>query len=161
MQALHKVLNMPEYSGICLNIVWRNCSDYGNVLNMLGQFYSVLNMPQVLNMPISKNGKVVNTQGLHWIWLSKPQYALMMPQYMWIPLAMLSMFAYAWKKQISEYAEILNGLRSQYKLPSSYRDKDVFRTLSNIYDGAFWEKNNAWMQGDRLKFFRIVTVLRN
>ena len=101
------------------------------------------------------------TQGLHWIWLSNPQYALMMPQYMWIPLAMLSMFAYAWKKQISEYAEILNGLRSQYKLPSSYRDKDVFRTLSNIYDGAFWEKNNAWMQGDRLKFFRIVTVLRN
>ena len=65
MQALHKVLNMPEYSGICLNIVWRNCSDYGNVLNMLGQFYSVLNMPQVLNMPISKNGKVVNMQGLH------------------------------------------------------------------------------------------------
>ena len=41
------------------------------------------------------------------------------------------------KKQSTEYARILNvfdvvhSIRSLYKLLSSYRDRDVFRTLSN------------------------------
>ena len=41
-------------------------------------------------------------------------------------------------KQRSEYARILNvsdavlSVKSQYKLLSRYRDRDVFRTLSNI-----------------------------
>ena len=50
------------------------------------------------------------------------------------------------KKQSAEYARILNvsdavhSIRSLYKLLSSYRDRDVFRTLSNIQDGAFCKK---------------------
>ena len=42
------------------------------------------------------------------------------------------------KKQSPEYARIRNvadgvhSIRSLYKLLSSYRDRDVFRTLSNI-----------------------------
>ena len=42
------------------------------------------------------------------------------------------------KKQSAEYTRILNvsdavhSMRSLYKLRSSYRDKDVFRTPSNI-----------------------------
>ena len=51
------------------------------------------------------------------------------------------------KTQSAEYARILNmsdavhNIRSMYKLLSSYRDRDVFRTLSNIEDGAFCKKN--------------------
>ena len=51
------------------------------------------------------------------------------------------------KTQSAEYARILNmsdvvhSIRSMYKLLSSYRDRDVFRTLSNIEDGAFCKKN--------------------
>ena len=53
------------------------------------------------------------------------------------------------KNQSAKYSRILNvsdtahSLRSLYKLLSSYRDRDVFRTLSNIYDGAFSKENNA------------------
>ena len=42
------------------------------------------------------------------------------------------------KNQSAEYTRILNvsnavhSIRSLYKLRSSYRDRDVFRTLSNI-----------------------------
>ena len=42
------------------------------------------------------------------------------------------------KKQIARYARILNvsdavhSIRSLHKLLTSYRDKEVFRTLSNI-----------------------------
>ena len=42
------------------------------------------------------------------------------------------------KKQIAQYARILNvsdsvhSIRSLHKLLTSYRDKEVFRTLSNI-----------------------------
>ena len=53
------------------------------------------------------------------------------------------------KNQSAKYSRILNvsdavhSVRSLYKLLSSYRDTDVFRTLSNIYDGAFSKENNA------------------
>ena len=42
------------------------------------------------------------------------------------------------KNQSAEYARVLNvsnavhSIRSLYKLRNSYRDRDVFRTLSNI-----------------------------
>ena len=55
-------------------------------------------------------------------------------------------------KQSAEYVKILNvsgavhSIRSLYKLLSSYRDKDLFRTLSNIQGRAFYKKNNAPMQ---------------
>ena len=48
------------------------------------------------------------------------------------------MLAYSGKKQSAEYARILNvseavqSIRSLYKLLKSYRDRDTFRTLSNI-----------------------------
>ena len=63
------------------------------------------------------------------------------------------------QKQTAEYARILNvsdtvySIRSMYKLVSSYQDRDVFRTLSNIWDGAFCKKNNAWVQVCNQKFF--------
>ena len=53
------------------------------------------------------------------------------------------------EKQSAEYAIILNvsnevhNIRSMYKLLSSYRDREVFTTLSHILDGAFCKKNNA------------------
>ena len=52
-------------------------------------------------------------------------------------------------KQSAEYARILNvsdavhSISSLYNLLSSYRDRDVFRTLSNIYDRLFCKKSNA------------------
>ena len=52
-------------------------------------------------------------------------------------------------KQSAEYARILNvsdavhSISSLYNLLSSYRDRDVFRTLSNIYDRVFCKKSNA------------------
>ena len=54
-------------------------------------------------------------------------------------------------KQSSEYARILNmsdaarGIRSLCKLLRSYRGRGVARTMSNIEDGAFCRKNNAWV----------------
>ena len=41
----------------------------------------------------------------------------------------------------------MHSIRSLYKLLSSYRNRDVFRTLSNIEDGAFYKKNNEMYQG--------------
>ena len=67
-------------------------------------------------------------------------------------LITLNMIEYAGiylKNQSAKYSRILNvsdaahSVRSLYKLLSSYRDRDVFRTLSNIYDGAFSKENNA------------------
>ena len=67
-------------------------------------------------------------------------------------LITLNMIEYAGiylKNQSAKYSRILNvsdavhSVRSLYKLLSSYRDTDVFRTLSNIYDGAFSKENNA------------------
>ena len=67
-------------------------------------------------------------------------------------LITLNMIEYAviyLKNQSAKYSRILNvsdavhSVRSLYKLLSSYRDRDVFRTLSNIYDGAFSKENNA------------------
>ena len=52
-------------------------------------------------------------------------------------------------KQSAEYARILNvsdavhSISSLYNLLSSYRDRDVFRTLSNIYDRVFCKMSNA------------------
>ena len=64
------------------------------------------------------------------------------------------------KKQSAEYARILDvsdivqGMRSLYKSLSSYWDRDVFRTLPNIYDGVLCKKNNAWVEVHNQKFFR-------
>ena len=54
---------------------------------------------------------------------------------------MLNIFEYVWiylNKLSSEYSGILNvsdvvhSIRSMYKVLSNYRDRGVFRTLSNI-----------------------------
>ena len=56
---------------------------------------------------------------------------------------------YLKKTRSAEYAMILNvsnevhSTSSLYKFLSSYRDRDVFRTLSNVYDESFFEKTNA------------------
>ena len=62
-----------------------------------------------------------------------------MREYTVIMLSMLENSCIYLNKQGSEYARILNvsdavhsDLRSFYKLLSSYRDQDVFRTLSII-----------------------------
>ena len=56
------------------------------------------------------------------------------------------------KQKSAEYVKILNvsgavhSIRSLYKLLSSYRDKDLFRTLPNIQGRAFCKNNNARVQ---------------
>ena len=55
---------------------------------------------------------------------------------------MLNILEYACiylNKQSSEY----KCTESMYKLLSSYQDRGVSRTLSNIKDEAFWKKNTA------------------
>ena len=57
-------------------------------------------------------------------------------------------------KQNSEYARILNVpdaiRRSLYKLLSSCRYQDVFKTLmSSIYDETFYKNNYTWVQPPR------------
>ena len=55
------------------------------------------------------------------------------------------------KKQSAEYVRIsdvpdaVRSIKLLYKLLSSYRDRDVFITLSNIYDSVL-EKEYAWVQ---------------
>ena len=77
IQALHKVLNMPEYGWIML---------YDRVLNVAGElstgFYISL---QFQICQGSEYGKVVNMRGLHRV-LNKPQWPSMwltMPEYNW------------------------------------------------------------------------------
>ena len=61
-----------------------------------------------------------------------------MCEYALIALNMIEYAGIYLKNQHGEYARILNvsdsvhSIRSLYKLLSSYRDTDVFRTLSNI-----------------------------
>ena len=61
-----------------------------------------------------------------------------MREYALIALNMIEYVGIYLKNQHSEYARTLNvsdsvhSIRSLYKLLSSYRDTDVFRTLSNI-----------------------------
>ena len=61
-----------------------------------------------------------------------------MREYALITLNMIEYTSINQKKQSAEYASILNvsdavhSIRSLYKLLSSYRDRDVFRALSNI-----------------------------
>ena len=54
------------------------------------------------------------------------------------------------KKKSAEFARIIlnvsravHSISSLYSLLSSYRDRDVSRTLSNIKDGAFCKNNNV------------------
>ena len=77
IQALHKVLNMPEYGWMML---------YDRVLNVAGElstgFYISL---QFQICQGSEYGKVVNMRGLHRV-LNKPQWPSMwltMPEYNW------------------------------------------------------------------------------
>ena len=35
-------------------------------------------------------------------------------------------------------------------------DRDIFKTLSNIYDGAFCKKNNAYVKVHGQNFFRAI-----
>ena len=77
----------------------------------------------------------------------------------------LNMIEYAGiylKTQNPECARILtvsvhdavHSIRSLHKLLSSYWGRGVFRTLLNIWDGAFCKKNNAWVKVHNQKFFR-------
>ena len=61
-----------------------------------------------------------------------------MREYALITLDMIKYVGIFLKKESAEYDRILNesdavdSIRSLYKLLSSYRDRDIFRTLSNI-----------------------------
>ena len=65
---------------------------------------------------------------------------------------MLNVLEYAsiyLRKQSPDYAKILNAsdavhsIRSLYKLLRNYRERNVFKTLSNISVGAIRKKSNA------------------
>ena len=55
--------------------------------------------------------------------------------------------------------DAVHGIRSLYKLLSSYQGRNVFRTLSNIEDWAFYRKSNALMQLCNQNFFRAGEVV--
>ena len=67
-------------------------------------------------------------------------------EYLLIMLNVLEYACISLKKQSSGYDRILNesdavhSIKSLYKLLSSYRDRDVMRTLPNIYDWGFCQK---------------------
>ena len=69
-----------------------------------------------------------------------------MREYTLIILNMLEYACIYQNKQSSEYASIINvsnavrSVRSLYKLLSSYRDRNVFRTLSNILRWSVLQK---------------------
>ena len=48
----------------------------------------------------------------------------------------------------------VSNIKSLQRLLRSYWERGVFRTLSSIYNGAFFKQNNAWMQAHNQKFFR-------
>ena len=50
--------------------------------------------------------------------------------------------------------DVEHSIQLLYKLQSSYWGRGVFRTLSNIEDGASCKKNNARVQASGKKFFR-------
>ena len=64
------------------------------------------------------------------------------------------------KKQSAEYVRISNvpdavrSIKLLYKLLSSYRDRDLFITLSNIYDRVFWKKNMPGCRCGTIVLFR-------
>ena len=104
MQALHKVLNMPECGWICLNVVWINCSNYDSVSQGF-KYVSDCNAraPNIARLWIY-NGYTV-----YWIRQNMRGYALIM----------LNMLEYPWiylNKQSSEYTRILNVSDSISKL---------------------------------------------
>ena len=114
----------------------------------------------------SEYGKIVNIQGLHRV-LNMLWKCLNMCEY---TLIMLNMLEYTWiylNKQSSEYARLVNvsdavrSIRSLYKLLSSYRDRGVFRRLSNIKNGAFCKKNNTWVQPHNQEVFSASEVSWN
>ena len=53
---------------------------------------------------------------------------------------MMSMLEYA---RILNVSDAVHSIKSLCKLLSSHPEKDVFRTLSNISEGAFCKKNNT------------------
>ena len=60
--------------------------------------------------------------------------------------------AYTLINRVLNVAHAVHSIRSLYKLLSSYRDREVSRSLSNIYDGVFHKKNNNWMQAHNQTF---------
>ena len=103
------------------------------------------------------------TQGAEYAWI-KPEYVIIMSQCAWICLntmnITLNLIKYVgiYQKSSAEHARILNvsdtvdSIKSRHKLLSSYGDRDVFRTLSNIYDATFCKKDNDRVQIRNQKF---------
>ena len=98
-------------------------------------------------------------RGLHRV-LNMPGHDLIMPQYAWIYLNNPEYACIYQNKQSSEYARIINvsnavrSVRSLYKLLSSYRDRNVFRTLSNILRWSVLQKKQQLSAGAQLKTFQ-------
>ena len=118
--------------------IWLNNALWQGSKHPWSTFHRVLNKLPVLNMP-----RLRIWQGCKYARVTQgAEYALTMSQYAWLSLLTLNMIKYAGiylKKQSAEYTRILNVsdayiayIRSLYKWLSSYRDRYVFRTLSNI-----------------------------
>ena len=147
MQALHKVVNMPEY-------VWE--MRYDRVLYARSRYYKDLNKPPVLNMlglRILQGCEYdAVTQGAEYAWtsLNIPQKCINTHEYVLITLNIIEYVGIYPIKRVLNIPEfwILNvsyavhGIRSPYKSLCSYRDRDAFRTLSNIQDGVFCENKS-------------------
>ena len=77
MQALHKVLDMPEYGWIM---------PYGRVLNMPGPRWQCFKLTYSSNYVRAQNmARLLISEGYKgcWICLNKSEYALIMSQYEW------------------------------------------------------------------------------
>ena len=126
-----QVLNIRKFSQI-----WQ-----GSEYSLGCSYIRVLNIPGFQVCQVCAYANVAEGSEYAWIWLNKPEYALVMSQYAWI---CLNNAEYDWiyghipAKNSAEYARILNvsdavqSIGSLNKLLSSYRDRDVFRTLSSI-----------------------------
>ena len=54
--------------------------------------------------------------------------------------------------KILSVSDAVHSIRSVYKLRSSYQGRGIFRTLTNIYDGASCQKSNTWVQARNQNF---------
>ena len=118
------------------NVLWQ-ASKY-----VWSTFHSVLNYPLVQYMPGVRiwqgceYARVAQGAEYAWISLNMPWLCPNIREFALITLNMIELTGIYLKSV--EYTWILNmpdlvqNIRSLYKLQSSYRDRDVFRTLPNI-----------------------------
>ena len=98
-----------------------------------------------------------------WICLYNPEYALTMPQYVWICLnnrASLNIPKYSFQyARILDVPDVVHSIRSLYILVSSYQDRHILNTVKHLR-WSFLQKNSTWMQVHNQRFLGKKTFCR-